>query len=321
MTGMLVIGVALLVMAVVPALNPSAVRGTAVAAPVPGPPSVGDCVRYSGSEPWNPHDPTPDLTGSTLNPYPTLQIDRCAGSRYGEVVALIADPVKRVVTANADGSGSVFDPNLNTCRSAALPYMGLPAADHAGSLQILTYWYPTPVLGLGMAASTPSLRQISAGQHWLACIGFPQGDIASAWTDPPSRYDTPLRGAILTGADRDDLGSCVIDVDPVQSQPTSCTDLHRGEIFGDGFTGNQSVSRAELERTCQGLIAELTRLPDITAGGALAVQLMVTGSDHQPVTAALEPAASEAVCGLETTGHRQLSASLLARGRTAIPWA
>lgn len=318
MLGVLVIGVTLMVMAVVSHLSPKAVRGTAVAVPVAGAPAVGDCVLDPGSSPWILQDATPAPTSNISLPYPTLQIGSCVATRYGEVVAIIADPARPVVTTNADGSGSIVDPNMETCQPAALRYIGLPVSGRGYQADFFTFWNPTAALGA--AGSAPSVRQRAAGQHWLACVTYPQPG-SHGMIDPPASYESSLRGAMLTGAHRDELGTCLLVADPVQNQNIDCTELHQGELFGYAYTGERHVSRAELERTCRQVIAQLTRLPDITAGGDLTVQLLVFDSNRAPVTAAQEPANAFAFCGLNTTGSRQLRASLLARGRGPLPWA
>lgn len=136
---------------------------------------------------------------------------------------------------------------------------------------------------------------------------------------PPS-YDSSLRSAMMTGYDRDQLGNCVADGDFNVSVSTVCRDPHRAETFGFGTTGPALSSRAVLIRSCSELITRLTGLPDISAAGALAVELHVSDRTGQPVATDQIPPGSDAVCGINATGGRQLAGSLIANGAQPIRW-
>jgi hypothetical protein len=250
--------------------------------------------------------------------YPQLVISPCRGVRYGEVAAVILDPSRPTVTLGADGTiTALTDSNMDNCSMAALTYIGSPSG--GPRLQrALSFWYVLPATD--SVASRPSARQEAAGQHWLACIVFlrqnPDGD-----GELPPPYGSALRDALRTGYDRDSLGTCVADVGLDDRVSTGCSDPHLAEIFGVGSTGKAAVSRAQLSKSCGRLISLLTRLSDITAGGALAIQLQVTDSDGELVTAPQIPADSEVVCGINATAGRKLVGSLLAIGTHQIPWA
>ena len=81
------------------------------------------------------------------------------------------------------------------------------------------------------------------------------------------------------------------------------------------------MSRAVLDQACRLLICQLTRLPGITAGGALAVQPQITNSVGQLITTIEIPANDGVVCSLHAAGGRELTGSLLAIGAHPIPWA
>ena len=298
---------------------PRAVSGDAVAVPVPGPPAVGECVPVPGTTPWNPEEVGIHQSGTDQYVYPQLVIGPCVGVRYGEVAAVIADPSKPAVTVGADGTiTELMDPNMDDCSLAALTYIGSPSGGPR-LVQALSFWYVLPAID--SVASRPSVRQETAGQHWLACIVFLQQDTDGGGGDLPPSYGLPLRDALTTGYDRDQLGTCVADVDVNDSVSIVCGDPHRAETFGVGSTGKAAISRAELSMSCGRLISRLTRLSDITAGGALAVQLQVTDGKGGSVTAAQIPANSQAVCGINATAGRKLAGSLLAIGAHPIPWA
>lgn len=73
-------------------------------------------------------------------------------------------------------------------------------------------------------------------------------------------------------------------------------------------------------RSCTELITQLTRLPDITSACALAVELQVSDSTGKLVVTDQIPPGSDAVCGVNATGGRQLAGSLIANGAQPIKW-
>jgi hypothetical protein len=297
---------------------PRAISGDPVAVPVSGAPAVGECVPVRGTTPWNPEEVGIHESGTDQYVYPQLVIGPCEGVRYGEVAAVIADPAKPSVTVGADGTiTELMDPNMDDCSLAALTYIGSPSGGRR-LVQALSFWYVLPAVD--SVASRPSVRQETAGQHWLACIVFLRQD-TDGGGELPAAYGLPLRDALTTGYDRDQLGTCVADVAVNDSVPIVCGDPHRAEIFGVGSTGKAAISRARLGVSCGRLISRLTRLSDITAGGALAVHLQVTDGKGGSVTAAQIPANSQAVCGISATGDRKLAGSLVAIGADPIPWA
>ena len=316
--GLVLIALALSSLAASSELRPQAVPGVAVAVPVPGPPTPGECVASPGTTPWNPEEAGVRQPGADPYVYPHLVISPCVGFRYGEVAAVISDPSRPAVTVGADGTiTALTDPNMDNCSLAALRYVGSPSGGPRLD-RVLSFWYVLPAMD--SVVSRPSVRQDAVGQHWLACIVFLQ-QTADGGGDLPPSYGSSLRDALTTGNDRDQLGTCAADVDVNNSASVACSDPHSAETFGVGSTGETAVSRAELSESCGQLISRVTRLSDITAGGALAIQLRVTDSTGDSVTAAQIPADSEAVCGINATAGRKLAGSLLAIGRHQIPWA
>ena len=318
--GLVLIAVVLCTVAFSPQLRPQAVPGEAVAVPVPGPPAVGLCVPKTGTTPWNPEAAGLDQSGTHRYVYPQLVISQCVGARYGEVAAVIAHPTRPAVTVGADGTiTALTDSNMDDCSLAALTYIGSPSGGPRLE-RTLSFWYVLP--SVDSVASRPSVLQEAAGQHWLACIVFLQQNPDSGGRgDLPPSYRLSLRDALATGYDHDQLGTCDTDVDVNDSVPTVCSAPHRVETFGVGSTGKTVISRARLSASCSRLISRLTRLSDITAHGALAVQLQITDSNGGAVTAAHIPANSQAVCGINATAGRRLAGSLLAIGAHPIPWA
>ena len=317
--GVLVIGFALLALLVVPNLGSRVVSGIPVPAPVPGPPAVGECVTSAGPSSWEPVQITTTLSGPSSYTYPQLPMGPCVGARRGEVVSVLLNPRKPAVTAgNEPGFSplSVNDPNRDACYSAIEKYAGLSAVQ---PLQPSPYWYIS--VPMSATASTPSRRQQADGQHWLACIASlrPHDGLGG---DPPEPYGFSLRNLFVSGAHRDQIGWCITDTQHADTSPAaSCTGLHVGEIFAAGGLVAQRVSRAELTKGCRSIVERQTRLPDVTAGGHLAIQVMITDQDGRSVSSATVPIGATTLCGIGVTGNRRLQGSLLLLGHQPIPWA
>jgi len=321
--GVLLIGLVLLAAAVIPNLRSRTVAGTAQAVPVPGPPAVGDCVTDPIDPGWNNLGVRSVPAGTTVSTYtyPQVAISHCQVSRYGEITEVIANPTKPVVTTTGDGSGSsmdVTDSNMDTCQSAGYRYVGIATTGNSVA-PLLARWYPQ--LFTDTAASTPSIRQQVAGQHWLACIVYLHG-----FTDPglfaeQERYDSSLRNAFLTGAERNRTGLCVAgaNLDQGKSGLIGCGTDHQSEIFGSGATDDHPMARTDLQRSCRQVVARLTNLQDVTAAG-LTVQMLATDRYQAPITSASIPANTILSCGVTSTHYRSLAGSLLAIGSQPIPW-
>ena len=248
--------------------------------------------------------------------YLQLDLRGCAGSRYGEVVAVIANPTAPV---QARQGSETFTANANSdvCYGATLAFVGV-AAKGAIPTPLFTYWSTT--VATSIAASTPTPRQQSAGQHWLACltylpvIGGPQESTVRPYT-------SSLRNAIATGNQRDLLGLCSEKTSWSEGLSSgACGVLHRSEIFGAGRLGDASTTRADLLHTCSQFLEYRTGR-NITATDGLAVALQVTSESNAFITTATIPAHAYLGCGVATTGDRRLDGSLLALGKRPVPWA
>lgn len=308
---------AVVLVAVITGLRPHLVAGAAQAAPVPGPPAVGDCVL----------DPLPDpalvrsagvtaTSGGTVPVYPALQIRPCTGIRYGEVTSLIAAPRPAVVKGDTADSRYLEDPNLDSCYPAATRYVGTSAQP------ILDGWQT--YLQITAAISRPSARQEAAGQRWAACTVALIPDATRGPSISP-QYSTSIYGALHTGRLRNQLGNCVptiLDWSIARGSGIGdCGRPHSMEILALGWSGDHPLPRAQLELTCQQLVRQLTAMPDPTAAGGLSVQVYVEDNNSTTVTTAQVPADSSLACGVTTSGTRKLGGSLLALGRQPIPWA
>jgi len=313
-----VIGVALVLVAVVAGLRPHLVTGNAQAAPVPGPPVVGDCVLDPVPPPALPSGiitNTP-VTGGTVPVYRVRVIQPCTQTRYGEITSVIATPKPTIVRGdNADGL-YLYDPNELSCESSAPQYVGMTTQP------IQRFWQPAVQFSSWLAG--PSPQQKVAGQHWAACIVTlrPPDPISPPTTAP--QYGRSIRNALHTGQQRDQLGYCVQTAGDWASGfgSNSCRQPHDLEILANGDSGDHPVSRDQLEATCRQLVRQLTAIPDPTAAGALSITMYTEIEGHDiAITPPQVPAHSNLTCGVITTGSRKLRGSLLSLGRQPIPWA
>lgn len=104
--GVVLICLVLVMTAVVANLGTHLVAGTGQAAPIPGPPAVGDCITDPIEPSWSESRSQSDQPGTTPSTYGYLamNVSSCTGNRFGEVVSVIANPAKLVVTS--DGASS-----------------------------------------------------------------------------------------------------------------------------------------------------------------------------------------------------------------------
>jgi len=307
--GLVVIGLAVLLVAVVAGLRPQLVTGAAQSTPIQRPPGVGDCVV-------NPL-PAPKLgvvavtadSGGTVPVYPAQQIQPCTGARYGEITAVIAAPKPTVVTGDDADGRFLNDPNESNCFVAAQQYLGMTTPPTK------SFWQGR-ILQFSVALSRPSPGQQAAGQRWAACIvTLPPPDPASA----PSRYGNSIRNAVHTGRYRDQLGSCIPNFD-WDGGLAMCSQPHVLELMGWGDSGDHLVAGVQVERSCQQLVHQLTAMPDPTAGGDLSIQIGVKEGNRVAIRPSQVPAHSRISCGVTTSGDRKLRGSLLALGQQPIPW-
>lgn len=315
--GLVVIGAALVLVAVVAGQQPHLVAGAGQAAPVPGPPAVGDCVVDSPPGSLLESASVAATSGGTVPTYPAQQTRPCTGVRYGEISFVITAPQPSVVQGDDANGRSLDDPNLKSCVSGAMRYLGM-----ATTQPIQRFWYPYLQTGIGM--SSPSPRQKAAGQHWAACIvTLRPADSTSADPDSnPPRYDSSILDALHTGGQRDQLSNCSATAIWNSDPNVGCGQPHALEFLAFGDIGDHPVTRGELEVTCQQVVRQLTAMPDPTAGGALSVQVHIEDNTNTTVvTTAQIPPHSNLTCGVVTTGSRKLGGSLLALGRQPIPWA
>ncbi len=296
--GVVLLAVAVLVVLVSVGVQPRRVAGSPRAVSAPGPPSVGDCVP----------DPVNLATWPT-NPfvYPQLNFEACEGLRFGEVVAVLANPTEASATTGSSHSGPVGDPNSETCLEKGDGF--------DGGVAQFQYW--SPRIFAFSAPIAPSPLQQAMGQHWLACAMFIPAD-----GQPEVRhYDGSLRNAFFTGNQRDVLGFCGDGRDWTTGYVTVCSLPHQFQVLASGVVGGDDVPRDELQRTCVQVAQRLTGLPDVTAEGALAVNVQSIENTGASFASADGQVEATLGCGISTVGGRRLAGSLVALGALPIPWA
>lgn len=268
------------------------VAGTAHMAPVPGPPSVGDCLLEPIGGLGLPVTHADVMTGP------------CVGRRYGEVVSVI--PAAQVQPLRQDvNGGSAVDPNLDTCLSESVIFLGLGAGPgHPANLDsplnpinVFTYWTPA-LITLSVDAAGPSALQTSMGQRWLACIGY-MPDISTLTAMP---YDRSARGTFTTGIPPAVYAVCLQTADGSMLDIINCSSPHGAELFGLRFFGAAATPRAALDATCTALIKKFTGMSDPSAGGRLTAGTVAA--------AGTTPADSDKCMVSAPTGHHLTGPSM-----------
>lgn len=303
--------VAGLSVAIIPALRPSLIDGTAVAVPIPGVPAVGDCVTepipYSSLF-IGLHNATTDIVV-----YPSLTTEPCDGPRYGEVVAVIPVPAVTSVEVNG-GIRSTSDVNQDRCWKASASYLGVNTGKGTPDAQWL------PIMSMPSLVSQASPRQQAQGQSWLACLTYTQSSDSIDQETTLAPYTGTLRNAVTTGNQTDQLGYCADEAPISGVEGGSCGRPHRYQQLAIAPSGEHGVRSSTLTKTCTDTANTLAGRDVITSGDLKAV---VTATDNYgsslPVTDDLPPDTS-LQCGVSTAGTRLLAGSIIGLGDQPLPW-
>ena len=278
--------------------------GTATAVPVADPPRVGDCLTTP-----------PDVPPAPL----AVRIAPCAAGRFGEVVAVMDDPRLRAATSRRqhdDDAAVSDDRDRQACGDQVLRYLGLTVgSDHQGFVD--SYWQP--LAPLDMSIDRPSARQTAAGQHWVSCSFYVHDQDGKA-----ASYRNPARDAYGHGIPPPALAYCLSTGDLMTAESVPCSRPHTAEAFGGTMTARPGLTVASMEASCRVLVARATRMPDITAAGALQVEVTAvhgpTGTS-EPGLGSAHDVTGYAGCVISSPDNRQLSGPLLALGGRPVPWA
>ena len=307
--GLALVGLAALCLLAARAVVAAPILGSPIPLPVPGPPTVGDCVMQPIDPTWN---QTKDPTTGEQKPYtyPQLPMQPCSGDKF-EVTSVITNPKPLASSETPEGQITTSDPNIGTCLLSALRFYGMPFSG-AQQVPLAGQWYPS--FSANVAAVRPSPRQLAARQPWLACVVYQAVDIDSTQpAAPQERYSRTFRNAYTGGPQRNAIATCFAA--QVGEDPAECSQPHHLEAFS--FSGtDRPTPRKDLQSTCIAAVKKATAIASMPGG--LTVAVSATDSDSQPITAAIIPAGAQVTCSVSST--RTLTGSLLAVGNGPIPW-
>ena len=304
----MVVALAVLAAAALPALGGRMLTGTGSIAPVAGPPTIGTCVTMDRN----------DLieirrTAAGVTQIPSMEQIPCGVAHDGEVTAVFDEPG---VFTSADYFAPTA-PEFSVCAVPTALYLDFidPGKQPAHPVARFGAWSP---VGLGAPQGVgPDIRQRRAGQHWRACVLQPPG---------ARRYEGSARNAFRGGALPDRFTVCALRLFPLWQGPVGCGDRHTAQIFGSA--GFDPAGRAALDRSCRALVAAVTGRADPTAGGALRVQAQIEHYDPSGRPLEGPPTGSApgrrppiAGCVAVSAGGRPLGRSLAGLGAAALPWA
>ena len=303
--GLLLVAVALLTVAIVPAIGGRVTPGRAVIGPIPGPPAVGDCV---GSLPVS--EATVDATGASR--YQSISAVSCRAAHEGEVVAVLARglAVAPVEVADDDGVVSFDDPNRHDCR------VGLAAALIGGGSSRPF----APAIVFGSVVTGPTALQIRMGQTWVACVGFAQAPSGGA-----VRYSGSLRrgdSSLVLQSDRA-ATVCLSSRNFFTEHAVLCSEPHPVETFAMMLTNEPTLTQDALDQRCAAVVRRATLMPDPTAGQRLSVTAIAA---HQASDGTQAPGlvtsdlTGYARCAVVAPTGSELGASLAGLGDRPVPW-
>jgi hypothetical protein len=296
--------VAVLLAAVTVPLATKTYPGSPVAAPQPGPPALGECLKFPSTFP--------------------SRFGGCSTDDWGEVSAVLPDAA---AAAPLPGGSSA-------CSAPTNSYLGLDADGRFPGLR--GRWTPQAQISTGLVA--PTSGQQAVGQTWLACVISPMVTPNSRQGPVTARFQGSLRNAFGGGTAPPTMASCAENpgVAPASGQgwPIVCSAPHNLEVLALGEpTG--SPSAADLALDCSAIARTLLGGTDPTAGGltATAVRLFTDPQNSDTLTLS-DPVESSVIsqkfgtvddtpiaCVLAPTDPgRRLGGPLLGLGSKAVPW-
>ena len=288
----------LLTSAVLPKVRSSQISGEAMATPLSGPPTVGQCVTSVVGR-------LPDLsavTGLTNTVrYPTATFGPCDQAIVGEVGSVLYGGNPPALLTLSD-----YQSEAEACAEGTMSYTGSIASvvDNTSG--------PTAIawdLGLTFRRVPvgPTSVQRLGGQHWSACV-------VTAPAGQP--YRGKLKGALSTGAVPESLGSCWTSKELTLAEPVSCAVPHPIEVLGTSVVGRPPMSVGDVRRSCFVFAGRVLRNPDPTARGALRIGLIILSSAAQ-ASIGLYPVA----CVAMDAGARAFDGTLIGLQRRPLPTA
>jgi hypothetical protein len=295
--GLLVL--ALLGLLVITGLQGVRVAGTAVAPPGLSAPAVGDCLmqlRDTAAAGPAAGRPSAQTVGGVSED--AVSFAGCGSSGHlGEVVGYQQHPRQSATT----------DIDISWCQRVSDDYRAHQVyrfEDAAGGL-----WEPSTGQRFLTVLSRPNADQREP--RWAACVVIAPNVESYTGSFLRSLADAPAPAP---------FGLCLAGI--TAQRWVSCEVPHRTQEFGTG-TGEPMDARAAVA-ACRALIARMTGLPDISAGGLLLVEV-VGGSPAGSATGAGESdratggLAGPGSCRLSILGERQLAGTLVGIGAGTLP--
>lgn len=263
--GIGVLAGAVVLLAVIAGQSPRTAGGTAVAAPIPGPPTVGQCLLAApGSAELLLDDQGLRSTGRELATCPAADDTWTARSVVlGEVAAVLTERLGRP----QDG-----------CVQPVADFLGEPPPRVAGA------WITAG--GPRVLVVNPDRRQWADGQRWQACVLLPPLWTADGLLDPARGIGPVLResarGRWSDPTFRNRLGDCVDEYSGAVATlyaPVFCGRGHELERLGVIVGAVDPRAAAVLRQSCGDLASARTAAADPTFGGRLRILVVVTAAD------------------------------------------
>ena len=300
LAGLLVFGVVVLAAVGIPRITAPTISGTSAMAPsAPGPPREGDClIGPAGSASWGDD-------GQPL--YPPAATGPCTGQRFGEVTAVI--PASKTEHAS---TGSITDPNLQTCKNRTDRYLGLTTS--GGQFPVDGGWSPFPSTQTMVAG--PDATQKAAGQRWLACIVY----IDPGEGEPrASDYGRTAKDAYSTGTPPPAFATCLRTAEASEVEVVSCYRPHQAELIGIAF-GPAATSAPALANQCNTLVSRYTQIPETTVDARLIVSVNAFDTAGKTISAGMKNVSVyQATCLVTPTAGHQLTGPLMGLGTKPLP--
>jgi hypothetical protein len=225
----------------------------------------------------------------------TFRLGTCSGAHYGEVAQVWN------VTGPADIGARCTRPD---------EYTGWAQPTSVARVS----WRPIDV---DVVTMRPTTLQRSFGQHWVVCVVTPLISGAS--------YTGSVGGMLATGRVPVAFADCTAGL-YVLSGSVPCDQPHPYELFAFAELPVTFRDQPGLDADCRVIAAAATRLPDVTAGGALDVRAVPFHQNADGTTVSGLPdgpgdVGAQAVCLVGVTGDRLLRGSLFGLGTGPLPWA
>lgn len=286
--GLLVVGLVIAAMLAVAGLQGHTVPGSAALGRVPGAPRIGQCLLQA----------PPEQGGAGAGR--SYRLGGCSSTHYGEVA--------QVSGATGADTGGPADTRADCADPAGFLGWSPPATATP------VHWKPIDVKVIVMS---PTALQRAFGQHWVVCVVAPLVSGAA--------YTGSVRGVLTTGRVPVAFAECTAGL-YVLTGSIPCDQPHPYELFASAELPVSFDDQSRLDADCRVIAGAATRLPDVTAGGALDVRAVPFHQNADGATVTGLPdgpsdVGAQAVCLIGVTGNRLLRGSLFGLGTAPLPWA